>query len=78
MRVYLEQYSSHGLKKADMRKVWKNLFEQCQESTRMHHLSHLTSVGSGPATISEVHGTRSLGPVQHRQRTHADRQVLRV
>lgn len=60
MRVYSEQYDYHGLKKADMRKIWENLFDEFQELTNVHHLSHLTKVGSGSASIMEVHCTGSL------------------
>ena len=47
MSLYSEQYNYHGLKKSDMRKIWKNLFDEFQELSNVHHLSRLAKVGSG-------------------------------
>ncbi|MBI4003011.1 MAG: nuclear transport factor 2 family protein [Nitrospira defluvii] len=60
MSLYSEQYNYHGLKKADMRKVWTNLFDEFQELSNAHHFSRLTKVGSGSKTIIEVTCTGSL------------------
>ncbi len=60
MALYSEQYDYHGLKKADMRKVWANLFNEFQELADVHHFSRLTKVGSGSKTIIEVTCTGHL------------------
>lgn len=60
MSLYSEQYNYHGLKKADMRKIWKNLFDEFRELSNVHHLSRLAKVGSGSTTIVEVTCTGSL------------------
>ena len=60
MSLYSEQYNYHGLKKSDMRKIWKNLFDEFQELSNVHHLSRLAKVGSGSTTIVEVTCTGSL------------------
>lgn len=60
MALYSEQYNYHGLKKADMRKVWTNLFDEFHELSNAHHFSRLTKVGSGSKTIIEVTCTGRL------------------
>ncbi len=60
MALYSEQYDYHGLKKADMRKVWTNLFDEFQELSDTHHFSRFIKVGSGAKTIIEVTCTGSL------------------
>jgi hypothetical protein len=60
MALYSEHYNYHGLKKADMRKVWANLFDEFQELSDVHHFSRMIRVGSGSKTIIEVTCTGSL------------------
>lgn len=60
MALYSEQYNYHGLKKADMRKVWINLFDEFRELSDTHHFSRMIRVGSGSKTIIEVTCTGSL------------------
>lgn len=60
MTLYSEHYNYHGLKKADMRKVWANLFDEFQELSDTHHFSRLIKVGSGSKTVVEVTCTGGL------------------
>lgn len=60
MALYSEQYNYHGLKKADMRRVWLDLFEEFQELSDVHRFSRLVKVGSGSNTIIEATCTGSL------------------
>lgn len=60
MGIYSEQYNYHGLKKADMRKIWNNLFDEFKELSNVHHLSRFAKVGSGSQTIVEVTCTGNL------------------
>ncbi|MBH0184416.1 MAG: hypothetical protein HP477_03060 [Nitrospira sp.] len=54
MAVYSQQYNYHGLKKDDIRKVWKDLFDEYQEIASTHLLSKFTKVGSGSQAVLEV------------------------
>lgn len=60
MAVYSSQYNYHGLKKEDIRKVWKDLFDEYQEIASTHILSKFTKVGSGSQTVLEVTCTGHL------------------
>ncbi len=60
MTLYSEHYNYHGLKKADIRKVWTNLFDEFQDLADVHRFSRLTKVGSGSKTIIEATCTGSL------------------
>lgn len=60
MALYSEQYDYHGMKKADMRKVWTNLFDEFSALSDIHHFSRMSKVGSGTKTIIEVTCTGTL------------------
>lgn len=60
MAVYSQQYNYHGLKKDDIRKVWKDLFDEYQEIASTHLLSKFAKVGSGSQTVLEVTCTGHL------------------
>lgn len=60
MAVYSSQYNYHGLKKEDIRKVWRDLFDEYQEIASTHILSKFTKVGSGSQTVLEVTCTGHL------------------
>jgi hypothetical protein len=60
MAAYSQQYNYHGLKKDDIRKVWKDLFDEYQEIASTHLLSKFTKVGSGSQTVLEVTCTGHL------------------
>jgi hypothetical protein len=60
MAVYSSQYNYHGLKKEDIRKVWKDLFDEYQEIASTHLFSKFTKVGSGRQTMLEITCTGHL------------------
>ena len=60
MAVYSSQYNYHRLTKADIRKVWKDLFDEYQEIASTHLLSKFTKVGSGSQAVLEVTCTGHL------------------
>jgi len=60
MAVYSSQYNYHGLKKDDIRKVWKELFEEYQEIASTHLLTKFNKVGSGSHTVLEITCTGHL------------------
>lgn len=60
MALYAEQYNYHGLKKADMMKIWRDLFDEFRELSNVHQFSRIVKVGSGSQTIVEVTCTGSL------------------
>jgi hypothetical protein len=60
MDVYSQQYNYHGLKKEDIRRVWKDLFNEYREIASTHLFSKFTKVGSGSQTVLEVTCTGHL------------------
>jgi hypothetical protein len=60
MAVYSPQYNYHGLKKEDIRKVWKDLFDEYQEIASTHLFTKITKVGSGSNAVLEVTCTGHL------------------
>jgi NAD(P)H-nitrite reductase large subunit len=60
MATYSSHYNYHGLKKDDIRKVWKDLFDEYQEIASTHLLTKFTKVGSGAQTLLEVTCTGHL------------------
>jgi hypothetical protein len=60
MELYSEQYDYHGLTKADVAKIWQQLFDEYQDVSDIHRLSKFTKAGSGPNTVIEVTCTGSL------------------
>ena len=63
MAVYSPQYNYHGLKKDDIRKVWKDLFDEYQEIASTHLFSKITKVGAGTNAVLEVTCTGHLWAV---------------
>jgi hypothetical protein len=63
MAVYSSQYNYHGLKKDDIRKVWKELFDEYGEIASTHLLTKFTKVGSGSNAVLEVTCTGHLWAV---------------
>ena len=63
MALYSEEYDYHGLKKADIRKVWIDLFDEFRDISNVHHLTKFTKVGSGSKAIVEVTCTGSLSGI---------------
>lgn len=54
MALYSEEYLYHGLKKADIRKVWSQLFEHYKELESFHTFSVIRTVGSGSKLTAEI------------------------
>lgn len=60
MALYATQYNYHGLKQADIRKIWRDLFEEYRDLSGAHIFSQIVKVGSGSNAIIEVTCTGSL------------------
>lgn len=60
MAVYSPQYNYHGLKREDLRKIWKDLFDEYQEIASTHLFTKMTKVGAGRDGVLEVTCTGHL------------------
>lgn len=60
MALYATQYNYHGLKQAEVRKIWHDLFEEYRDLSEVHFFSKIVKVGSGSNAIIEVTCTGSL------------------
>ncbi|OQW32729.1 MAG: hypothetical protein A4E19_05055 [Nitrospira sp. SG-bin1] len=60
MAVYSPHYNYHGLKKDDLRKIWKDLFDEYQEIASTHLFTKMAKVGSGRDAVLEVTCTGHL------------------
>jgi hypothetical protein len=60
MTMYSSHYNYHGLKKNDVRKIWKDLFDEYQEIASTHLFTRMTKVGSGGDAMLEVTCTGHL------------------
>jgi ketosteroid isomerase-like protein len=47
MALYSEKYNYHGLKKSDIRKIWKDLFDNYKDIESTHLFTRIVSVGPG-------------------------------
>jgi ketosteroid isomerase-like protein len=54
MGLYSDEYLYHGLKKADIRKVWRQLFEHYKELESFHTFSVIRTVGGGTKLTAEM------------------------
>ena len=54
MALYADEYLYHGLKKADIRKIWLQLFDQYKELESFHTFSVVRAVGSGSRLTVEM------------------------
>ena len=54
MALYATQYNYHGLKLADIRKIWSDLFKEYRNLVDVHFFSKIVKVGSGSNAIIEV------------------------
>jgi len=54
MALYATPYNYHGLKQADIRKIWFDLFEEYRNLVEVHFFSKVVKVGSGSNAIIEV------------------------
>jgi hypothetical protein len=60
MAFYSSQYNYHGLKKDDLHKIWKDLFDEYQEIASTHLFTKMVKVGSGRDAVLEVTCTGHL------------------
>lgn len=60
MALYATQYNYHGLKQAEIRKIWRDMFEEYRDLSEAHVFSQIVKVGSGSNAIIEVTCTGSL------------------
>ena len=60
MAIYSAQYNYHGLKKDDLWKIWKELFDEYQEIASTHLFTKMAKVGSGRDAVLEVTCTGHL------------------
>lgn len=63
LSLYSAEYDYHGLKKADVRKIWKDLFDEYAEIADTHLFSKIAKVGSGSRAVVEVTCTGHLWAV---------------
>lgn len=54
MGLYSDDYLYHGLKKAEIRKIWSQLFEHYKELESVHTFSVIRAVGSGSKLTVEM------------------------
>jgi ketosteroid isomerase-like protein len=54
MALYSDDYLYHGLKKADVRKIWKQLFDHYKELESFHTFLVVRMVGTGGKLIAEM------------------------
>jgi hypothetical protein len=65
MSLYSAEYDYHGLKKADIRKIWKDLFDEYGEIASTHLFSKIAKIGSGSQAVVEVTCTGHLWAVSN-------------
>ena len=63
MALHATQYNYHGLKQADVRKIWGDLFKEYRDLGGVHFFSKIVKVGSGSNAIIEVNCTGSLSGI---------------
>ena len=63
MALYATQYNFHGLKQADVRKIWSDLLKEYRDLGEVHFFSKIVKVGSGSNAIIEVTCTGSLSGI---------------
>ena len=63
MALHATQYNYHGLKQADIRKIWSDLFKEYRALGGVHFFSKIAKVGSGSNAIIEVTCTGSLSGI---------------
>jgi len=65
MALHATQYNYHGLKQADIRKIWSDLFKEYGDLGGVHFFSKIAKVGSGANAIIEVTCTGSLSGISN-------------
>ena len=61
--LHAAQYNYHGLKLADIRKIWSDIFKEYRDLGGVHFFSKIDKVGSGSNAIIEVTCTGSLSGI---------------
>ena len=54
MALYATEYNYHGLKQVDIRKIWRDLFEEYRDLSEAHVFSQIVTVGSGSNASIEI------------------------
>ena len=54
MALLATEYNYHGLKQADVRKIWSDLFKEYRDLGGVHFFSKIVKVGLGSNAIIEV------------------------
>ena len=63
MALYATQYNYHGLKQADVRKIWHDLFDEYRDLGQAHFFSKIVKAGSGSNAVIEITCTGNLSGV---------------
>jgi hypothetical protein len=63
MALYATQYNYHGLRQADIRKIWSELLREYRDITNTHFFSQIVKVGSGSNAIIEITCTGKLSGI---------------
>jgi hypothetical protein len=63
MGLYATQYNYHGLKQADIRKIWFDLFKEYRNVVEVHFFSKIAKVGSGSNAVIEITCTGILSGI---------------
>ncbi|THI91156.1 MAG: hypothetical protein CAF41_002370 [Nitrospira sp. CG24A] len=63
MALYATHYNYHGLRPADIRKIWSELLREYRNITDTHVFLQIVKVGSGANAIIEVTCTGSLSGI---------------
>jgi len=61
--LHATQYNYHGLKQADIRKIWSDLFKEYRNLVDVHFFSKIVKVGAGSNAIIEVTCTGILSGI---------------
>ena len=63
MALYATQYNYYGLKQADVRKIWVDMFKEYRDFGGAHFFSKIAQVGAGANAIIEVTCTGNLSGI---------------
>lgn len=63
MSLYATQYNYHGLKPADVRKIWVDLFKEYRDFGGVHFFTKVAQVGASATAILEVTCTGNLSGI---------------
>ncbi len=63
MALYATQYNYHGLKQADIRKIWSELLKEYRDIANTHFISQIVKAGSDSNAIIEITCTGRLSGI---------------